>query len=435
MVSISIRREEKEFENLSPLIPEDINYLKTKFNITTIIQPSNNRIIKDSEYSNKGALVEEDISSKSEIIIGLYETLIESIQPSKTYLFNAQLNKKKENLVPLLKKLISSKASLIDYEHITDTKGRPLIHFGTFAGNAGMIDSFWALGQKLLSQGLETPFLKIKQAYTYGTLEKAIESLKQIGKEIDIIGLNFPDGPLIIGILGSGNVSKGVQEIINCIPSQELKPEELEEFFDGGFYSENRIYYVIFQEKHMVKPKELEDDFELQDYYANPDKYESQFVKYIPYLTAIINTTYWDDKYPTFITIESLKRLFEGGLSILRVIGDFSCILNGSIELTVKVTTIKEPTYTFDLNNQKTINGFLGKGPAILSIENLACELPYDSSKSFSSLLKNYIPQIVNVKLTDNFEQLDLPEEIKKGIIIYKGKLTPNYKYLMNMFK
>ena len=76
MVSISIRREEKEFENLSPLIPEDINYLKTKFNITTIIQPSNNRIIKDSEYSNKGALVEEDISSKSEIIIGLYETLI-----------------------------------------------------------------------------------------------------------------------------------------------------------------------------------------------------------------------------------------------------------------------------------------------------------------------------------------------------------------------
>ena len=235
--------------------------------------------------------------------------------------------------------------------------------------------------------------------------------------------------------MGNGNVSKGVQEIINCIPSQELKPEEIEEFFDGGFYSENRIYYVIFQEKHIVKPKELEDDFELQDYYDNPDKYESQIIKYVPYLTVIINANYWDDKYPTFITIESLKRLFDGGISILRVIGDFSSIPNGAIELTVKITSLKEPTYTFDLNNQKTINGFLGKGPAILSIPNLASELPKDSSKSFSSLLKNYIPQIANAKVTDNFEQLELPEEIKKGIVIYKGKLTPNYKYLMNIVK
>lgn len=433
MASVAIRREENELETRTPLTPDDINYLKSKVNIETFVQPAKNRIFSDDEFKRKGAIIEEDIHLRSDLTIGLNEIPAELIQKNKLYLFSTQLYKKKENLKLLLKKMASSKSTLIDYERITDKNEKQLIHFGNIAGNAGMIDSLWALGKKLYSQGLETPFLKINQTFKYSSLEIAIQSLKQLGKEIDIIGLNYFDGPLIIGILGNGIVCKGAIEIINCFSNQELKPDELEEFFESGFYSENKIYFVIFQEKNLVKPKELEDDFDLQDYYENPSKYESQFAKYIPYLTVIINATYWDNKYPKFITIDSVKKLFEGGLSILRVIGDITCIENGSNELTIQTTTINQPLYEFNLNTKQANKDLIGKGPAILAIDNLFLELPKESSRYFSSELKKYIPQIIKEKLPETFEQCTFPEEIKKGIIMYKGKLTPNYTYLQEL--
>jgi alpha-aminoadipic semialdehyde synthase len=332
--------------------------------------------------------------------------------------------------MPLLKRFFETKSTLIDYEKITDEKNRRMIYFGNFAGYAGMIDSFWALGKKFESQGLETPFLKVNQAYLYPNLENAMENLKQIGKEIDIIGLNFHDGPLIIGILGYGNVSKGVQEIINCFPNQELKPEELEEFFESGYYSESKIYYVVFHEKHLVKPKELEDDFELKDYYENPEKYESQFEKYITYLTVIINAIYWEPKYPRFVTKEQMKKLFNEGLSLLRVIGDISCDIDGAIELTVKTTTVSDPVYLFNVSNGKIASGFSGRGPVVLAIDNLPCELPKESSKFFSSILRDFVPKIAKANNKGDFKNYDIPEELKKGVIVYKGQLTPDFQYL-----
>ena len=293
-----------------------------------------------------------------------------------------------------------------------------------------MINSFWALSQKLKTQGLETPLLKIKKASSYTNLENAVDSIKKIGKEIEIIGLNFPDGPLIIGILGTGSISSSVQEIINCIPCSEMKPEELEEFFESGFYSENRIYYVYFQEKHLVKPIELADDFELKDYYENPDKYESQFEKYIPYLTVIINTFTWSANFPKFMTINGLKRLYEAGLMILRIIGDLSGDINGFNELTIKTTSAKEPVFTFDLASEEPIEGFSGKGPSIVAMDNFSGELAKDSSKHLSNILRDLIPKITNASYKGNFDQSDLPKDIKSGVIVYRGELTPNFNFL-----
>ena len=48
---------------------------------------------------------------------------------------------------------------LIDYEAITNNKGVRLVRFGKFAGYAGIIDTFHALGDRLLALGHSTPFL------------------------------------------------------------------------------------------------------------------------------------------------------------------------------------------------------------------------------------------------------------------------------------
>ena len=435
MVSIAIKKEEKELERRTPLIPEDIEFLKRKFNLDSFVETSNQRIYPDSEFNNKGAVLEEKLQSKGDFIIALNEIPMESIRKGKKYVIFTHILKNQEKVFPLLKKIIQSKSTLIDLEKITDNKNKSLFNFDKFIGYAGMIDSFWALGQKLKVQGLETPLLKINQAFKYKNLDNAMDLLKKIGKEIDIIGLNYPDGPLIIGIIGIGAISTSVQEIINCIPCQETKPEELEEFFESGFYSENRIYYVVFQEKHIVKPIELEDDFDLQDYYTNPEKYETQFDKYIPYLTIIVNTLHRESKHPRYITKESLKELYEGGLSILRIIGDLSGDINGFIELTTRRTTSNEPIFTFDLSTQKSESNFSGKGPTILAIDNLSNEFPMEASRYFSNILKDFLPKITNANYLTNFQECGLPEEVKKGVVIYKGELTSNFMVLNNFLK
>ncbi|MDH7507268.1 MAG: hypothetical protein QHH15_05745, partial [Candidatus Thermoplasmatota archaeon] len=66
-----------------------------------------------------------------------------------------------------------------------------------------------------------------------------------------------------------------------------------------------------------------------------------------------------------------------------------------------------------------------------LAVDNLPCELPAESSKYFSETLMDFIPKIMKVDFNvDNFENLKLPSEIKKAVILFKGKLTPDYNYI-----
>jgi alpha-aminoadipic semialdehyde synthase len=41
-----------------------------------------------------------------------------------------------------------------------------------------------------------------------------------------------------------------------------------------------------------------------------------------------------------------------------------------------------------------------------------------------------FIPSIVKADFSVDFDSLDLPSEIKKAVILYHGKLTPDYQYI-----
>ena len=69
-------------------------------------------------------------------------------------------------------------------------------------------------------------------------------------------------------------------------------------------------------------------------------------------------------------------------------------------------------------------------GPVVMAVEILPAELPRESSAYFSRLLKAYVPAITNLKHPSDFEHLHLPPEIKRAIILWHGRLTPEYKYL-----
>jgi alpha-aminoadipic semialdehyde synthase len=40
------------------------------------------------------------------------------------------------------------------------------------------------------------------------------------------------------------------------------------------------------------------------------------------------------------------------------------------------------------------------------------------------------VKPIADADFDENFEDLDLPKAIKKGLILHRGELTPDYKYL-----
>lgn len=65
-----------------------------------------------------------------------------------------------------------------------------------------------------------------------------------------------------------------------------------------------------------------------------------------------------------------------------------------------------------------------------MAVDNLPCEFPKESSKAFSEVLKPFIPDIAAADFSKKFDELKLPPQIKKAVILHHGELTPDYRYL-----
>lgn len=428
---IGIRREDKnEWEARVPLIPNDVKKLVNN-GIEVFLQPSPIRIFSDQEYIDVGATISEDLSSCS-VILAVKEIPIKFIEKGKTYVFFSHTIKGQDYKMPLLQKMMDEKTQLIDYERIVDEKGQRLIFFGRHAGLAGMIDSLWALGKRIDSEGMQNPFSKIKKTFEYKGLDNAKRQIGKIADEITKNGIPKEMRPLVCGFSGYGNVSQGAQEIFDILPHKEILPQELlsdQNLFDG---SKHILYKVVFKESDLVEPKNSEDEFELQDYYDNPDKYKSKFEQYLPQLTILMNCIYWDTPYPRLITLDYLKKVWtESDHQKLKVIGDISCDIDGAIQCTVKSTDPGNPGYVYNPLDSSVNDGVEGEGPVIMAVDNLPCELAEEASKSFSKVLVDFIPELIKADYSNSFENLKLPKALLRGMILYQGKLTSDYKYLM----
>ncbi len=434
-ISIGIARETKSiWEKRTPLIPSDVKNLISKYSVDFFVQPSEKRIFSDDEYINAGANIQEDISNCS-IIIGIKEVKIRDLFPGKIYTFFSHTIKGQDYNMPMLQKIIESGITLIDYEKIEDENGKRLIFFSVQAGLAGIIDSLWALGKRFENEGIITPFSDIKQAHQYDSLEEAKESFIEVGNKIKNNGFPSEISPVTIGISGYGNVSNGVQELLNLLPYEEISAGELLNLNNSGKISNNNIYKIVFKEDDMVEPIENESQFELQDYYDFPDKYKSKFEQYLPNLTVFINAVFWDTQYPRIVTNQYLKKLYSQGHAKLKVIGDISCDIEGGVECTLKPTDPGNPVYVFNPVIGEIRDGVKGNGPVIMAVEILPSEIPRESSVYFSSVFSKLIPGLFKNLFPDDFNELDIPLELKNAVITYKGELTPNYQYINKFLK
>lgn len=427
---IGIRHENKDLtERRAPLTPDLVKKIVEEHGIRVLVEPSETRIFREAAYRDAGAEISEDLSDCN-IIFGVKEIPKASLQQDLTYCFFSHTIKAQDYNMPLLAKLMALGNTLLDYEVVTNEEGRRQIFFGNFAGYAGMINSLWALGKRWAWEGIANPLETIQQTLAYDTLADAETAIETVGETILREGLPREAGPLICGFTGYGQVSKGAQKIYDVLPVETITPEELAGFYEKGDFSANHVYKVEFHEKHMFVHAR-DEVFDLQEYFNHPERYKNQFYQYTPFLTMIINAIYWEPTCPMLISKSDLKTLYEQfDKPNLKVIGDISCDIEGSMQMTVKATNSTDPIYVFDPFTEAVTDGHAGRGPVMMTVDKLPAELPREASDFFGNSLLPYVAGLAQTDFSEPLASMDIHPHFKKAMIVHKGELTSDFEYL-----
>ncbi len=425
---IGIRREDKNiWERRSPLIPEQVGQLIGDHGLQFRVQPSTIRVFSDDEFREVGAEVSDDLSV-CPLVFGVKEIPSEQFHPGHTYVFFAHVVKGQPHNMPMLRRMMELGCSLVDYEKITDDAGRRLVFFGRFAGIAGLVDTLAGVGQRLARFGYQTPLLRARLAHEYGRVALAKAALAEVGRDIVEEGLPAELSPFIIGVTGYGHVAKGVWEMLDALGATEVSPVDLPTLAMDG--SPRAVYRVMFREEHMVEPVELGHRFELREYFERPELYRSQFERHLPYLSVLVNCIYWDARYPRLVTRRWLQQAYADQRPKLMAIGDISCDINGSVEATIKATNPGEPFFVYDPHRHAASDGVDGDGILVMAVDNLPCELPFDASREFGAALLPFVPALARADFNRPLAELELPDSIRRALILHRGKLTPEYEYI-----
>ena len=398
---LGIIRESRIDEYRTPLIPNHIKELKKLFpEIIIVVQPSNKRCFSDLEFLDVGAIINENLNS-CDLILGVKEIDNDALIKNKKYLFFSHISKiQSDNLetTPIklnmnkkkfLKEILNKNISLIDYENIRDDKGRRYLGFGRFAGIVGCYNSL-ALYENF-SNNIKLP--RAFEIKSYSALQNIVQNTKF--SKIKIL------------VTGDGRVSKGVLELLQFT---NIKQVSKNDYINKVF---NQPIFCNLKTSDYVKT--LNDEFSLKDFIDNPKKYRSVAHKYLEETHLLISAHYWDPISPKIFDVKNLKQFKK-----LKVIGDITCDIDGSIPTTIKSTSIEDPYFYINKNNnnqiQKTEDAL-----AVMAIDNLPSELPKDSSEDFgNNLLKEVLPYIIQ---NDD-------GRIKNATITENGIFLSNYIYL-----
>ncbi len=428
-LTLGVRREDKSiWERRVPIVPADLARLRQEESLSFLVQPSGKRVFDDEAYTKAGAEVAEEIDHAG-VLFAVKEVPMELLRPEGVYVFFAHVIKGQSYNMPLLQRLLDLKATLIDYEKIVDATGKRLVLFGREAGQAGMIETFHALGRRLAWQGQDNPFQDIEQPYRYRDLDAAKTALAEAGRRL-ATGAWPGEGPLVVGFAGAGSVSRGAQEICQLLPHEEIRPEELEEVCRRHAGTRDRLFKVVFRKRHTVEPVDPNRPYSSEDFYRHPEAYRGRMAGYLPHLSILINAIYWQEDRPRLLTRDEASTLWRQGHRKLQVIGDLTIDIEGGIEISHKSTQPDCPTYVYDPETGQAKDGIEGPGIVVLAVDNLPCELPKEASENFSRSLFPWVGAIAQADFGLPFPALDLPAELKGAVITHRGQLTPGYVYL-----
>ena len=393
MLKIGILREEKvPHDRRVAFTPEQCKHIESTFNVKIIVQPSDWRVIKDSQYTAAGITLRDNLTD-CDILIGIKEVPAENLIPEKKYLFFSHTIKKQAHNKKLMKALIEKKICMIDYETMTDEHFNRIIGFGHYAGIVGTYNG-------ILGYGLKYNLFKLKRAVDCTDMNEVKEELKKV---------NLPNLKIII--TGNGRVANGAIELAGMLHLRRITTYEF------THYTFREPTYTQLHSSNYNEPLDG-SAWNTEKFYSHPDKFRSTFMKYARFCDLLIHCSYWNPKAPLLFTKQEMKSP-EFGIS---VIADVTCDINGSIPSTTKASTIAEPFYGYDTKSEQETTAFSKDAITVMAIDNLPCELPLNASEDFG---KELIDKVLPFLLKE-----DNNEMIERATIVKNGKLMPRFDYL-----
>ncbi|VFV18223.1 alpha-aminoadipic semialdehyde [Lynx pardinus] len=440
---MALRREDvNAWERRAPLAPRHIKGI-TNLGYKVLIQPSNRRAIHDKEYVKAGGILQEDISEAC-LILGVKRPPEEKLMSKKTYAFFSHTIKAQEANMGLLDEILRKEIRLIDYEKMVDHRGIRVVAFGQWAGVAGMINILHGMGLRLLALGHHTPFMHIGMAHNYRNSSQAVQAIRDAGYEISLGLMPKSIGPLTFVFTGTGNVSKGAQEIFNELPCEYVEPHELKEVSQNGDL--RKVYGTVLSRHHHLVRK-TDGVYDPVEYDKYPERYISRFNTDIaPYTTCLINGIYWEQNTPRLLTRQDVQSLLVPGKSSvagvegcpalphkLVAICDISADTGGSIEFMTECTTIEHPFCMYDADQHIIHDSVEGSGILMCSIDNLPAQLPIEATEYFGDMLYPYVEEMILSDATQPLESQNFSPVVRDAVITSNGTLPDKYKYIQKL--
>jgi alpha-aminoadipic semialdehyde synthase len=66
----------------------------------------------------------------------------------------------------------------------------------------------------------------------------------------------------------------------------------------------------------------------------------------------------------------------------------------------------------------------------MMAVDILPAEIPRESSVDFSRVLARFLPEMEKADFSKDFDGLVLPAELRRAVIVHRGELTAEYRYL-----
>lgn len=397
-IKLALIREDKVPVDLRvPITPGQAAEIQQRFpHVTVFCQNSTLRCFPDQDYRDAGIEVVDNVSH-CDILMGVKEVPIPNLIADKTYLFFSHTIKKQAYNRDLLQTILQKNIRLIDYERLTDAQGNRVVAFGRFAGIVGAYNGLYAYGKKLGLYNIR----RAKDCFD-------MEDLKQEFSKIKL-------PPIKVALTGGGRVAQGAIEILEGVGIRRVAPEAYRsQAFDEPVYTQ--IDVTDYNRKADGSA------FEKDEFYQYPERFVPGFQPYTMVTDLFIAGAFWDHRAPVLFHREDM--LHEDFR--MRVIADITCDIEGSIPSTKKPTTIADPVYDYDAQ-QDRVADTLYQNPdfvSVMAIDNLPSELPRDASASFGeNLLKYVLPSLLGE---------DKQGIIERATITRAGRLTEDYHYLQD---
>lgn len=395
-MKIGIIKETKiPVDNRVALTPSQVALLNEQYpNHNIVVQSSDIRAYTDEEYRQNGVEIVDDLSD-CDVLFGIKEARIESLIPNKHYIFFGHIAKMQSYNRPLIQAMIEKKLTFSDYEYLVDDDNQRVCAFGWWAGVVGVYYT-------LRGYGLRSKLYTLPKPDITFTLDELLNNLCSV---------TLPAVKLLI--TGNGKVSQGAQYVLNFIKARHLNEDE--------FLSTKQvdsISYAVAKAESLVKRKDNRP-FDSIDFRTNPQDYKSDFMHWAKNTDILICAHYWAAEAPVYLTSGELQ---DKELRI-KMIGDVTCDIMGSIHSTVRSSTHAEPYYDYNPITKSEETAFSNiNNISVMAVDTCPNALPRDTSKYFGEML---IKHVFTPLLEGNESSV-----IERSTILKEGKLTDRFSYL-----